>query len=160
MSARVRVVSFVSLFFIALAMYPYINHLLAMPGKLGMSEQEYFIAQQSNVAWPYSGTLVFLAFVSTIILSIQARENSRVFRFALGAVFCIGISLVVFFMFAWPASQVTNDWTVASPYWEILRIQWEYSQAFNALLYIFAEILIVFSLISWHVKEEFHRHAV
>ena len=157
MSARVRVVSFVSLFFMGLAMYPYITHLLAMPGKLGMSEQEYFIAQQTDVTWPYSGILVFPALVSTIILSILARANSRVFRFALGSVFCIGVSLVVFFMFAWPASQVTNEWTVGSPYWEILRTQWEYSQAFIAFLYAFADILIVFSLISWQVKEEFHQ---
>lgn len=143
-----------------LAMCPYIAHLMAMPNKMVMSEQEYFVAQQAYRGWSYSGILIIIALLSTSILSILAKENLRVFRFALGSVFCIGVSLVVYFMFTLPANQVTDDWTVASPYWEILRIQWEYSHAFNAILYIFAEALIILSVLSWPVKEQFRSHAV
>jgi hypothetical protein len=160
MSGRVKVVSIVSLFFMGLAMCPYIAHLMSMPNKMAMSEQEYFVAQQAYRGWSYSGILIFGALLSTTILSVLAKENARVFRFALGSVFCIGVSLVVYFMFTLPANQVTDSWTASSPYWEILRIQWEYSQAFIAFLYIFAEGLIIFSVLSWPVKAEFRSHPV
>ena len=90
MSGVSKIVSFTSLFFTALALCPYVAHLMVFPNKMGMTKEEYFIAQQVYSGWSYSSVLIILSFVSTIVLSILAKDHDLVLRFSLGAVFCIG----------------------------------------------------------------------
>lgn len=155
MSSMLKIVSFLSLFFTALALCPYVAHLMAFPNKMEMDKQEYFIAQQIYNGWSYSSVLICISFASAILLSIFAREHDTVLRFALGAAFCIGMSLMVFFVFTFPANQVTKNWTSQPEYWEDLRIQWEYSHAFNAILYMAAEALLILSVLSWPAKDRY-----
>jgi branched-subunit amino acid ABC-type transport system permease component len=155
MSRVSRIVSFISLFFTALALCPYVAHLMAFPNKMEMTKEEYFIAQQVYSGWSYSSILILLSFVSTIVLSILAKDHDRVLRFSLGSVFCIGMSLMVFFVFTFPANQFTRNWTFLTQSWEDLRIQWEYSHAFNAVLYIAAEALLIMSVLSWPQKDSY-----
>lgn len=147
-----KIVSFISLFFTALALCPYVAHLMAFPNKMEMTKEEYFIAQQVYSGWSYSSILILLSFMSTIVLSILAKDDDRVLRFSLGGAFCIGMSLMVFFVFTFPANQITRNWTVQPQSWEDLRIQWEYSHAFNAVLYMAAEALLIMSVLSWPQK--------
>lgn len=155
MSGVSKIVSFTSLFFTALALCPYVAHLMVFPNKMGMTKEEYFIAQQVYSGWSYSSILIILSFVSTIVLSILAKDHDFVLRFSLGAVFCIGMSLMVFFVFTFPANQITQDWAFLPQSWEDLRIQWEYSHAFNAVLYIAAEALLIMSVLYWPQKDSY-----
>jgi hypothetical protein len=155
MSGFLKIVSFISLFFTALALCPYVAHLMAFPNKMEMNKEEYFIAQQIYSGWSYSSILIFLSLLSTIVLSILARNHDRVLRFSLGAAFCIGMSMMVFFVFTFPANQMTNNWTMQPQSWEDLRIQWEYSHAFNAVLYMAAEALLIMSVLSWPQKDSY-----
>jgi hypothetical protein len=157
MSTVSKIVSFTSLFFTALALCPYVAHLMAFPNKMEMSKEEYFIAQQIYSGWSYSAVLIFISFVSTIVLSIVARDYDRVLRFSLAASFCIGMSLMVFFVFTFPANQITHSWTTQPQSWENLRIQWEYSHAFNAILYMVAEALLIMSVLSWPAKDNSYK---
>lgn len=149
MSTVSKIVSFLSLFFTALALCPYVAHLMSFPNKMEMSREEYFIAQQVYSGWSYSAILILLSFISTILLSVCAKDHDRVLRFSLAATFCIGMSLMVFFVFTFPANQITENWTLQPQSWADLRIQWEYSHAFNALLYMAAEALLIMSVLSW-----------
>ena len=140
--------SFVSVLSSALAMCPYVAHLMALPNKINLSPQEYFEIQQIYTGWSYSSIVILISFISTCIHSILLRNYSDAFRLALASAFCIGISLVIFFMFAYPANQVTENWT-SQPYdWQTLRLNWEYSHAANALFYIAAVSLLVLSVLS------------
>jgi hypothetical protein len=156
MSGVSKIVSFISLFFTALALCPYVAHLMSFPNKMEMTKGEYFIAQQVYSGWSYSSILIFLSFASTIVLCILAKDHDRVLRFSLGAAFCIGMSLMVFFVFTFPANEITRNWTSLPQSWEDLRIQWEYSHAFNAGLYIGAQALLIMSVLSWPQKDSYN----
>lgn len=60
---------------------------------------------------------------------------------------CIALTLVVFFLFTFPANRATRDWTVLPENWEALRQQWEYSHAAGAGLYFVAFVMLVVSLL-------------
>lgn len=149
MRTEVKIMSFVSLLSTALAMCPYVAHLMALPNKIDLSPQEYFKIQQIYTGWSYSAIVILLSFVSTCTLSVLLRNYADAFRLALASAFCIGISLVIFFMFTFPANQVTENWT-SQPYdWQTLRLNWEYSHAANALFYVAAEALLILSILSF-----------
>ena len=59
----------------------------------------------------------------------------------------IALSLVVFFLFTYPANQQTQNWTTLPDSWETLRRQWEYSHAVGAGLYFVALSALTLSLL-------------
>jgi hypothetical protein len=71
-----------------------------------------------------------------------------VFSLAVVAASRIGLTLVVFFGFTFPANRRTRDWTVLPDTWEALRRQWEYSHAVSAGLYFVAFIALIISLLA------------
>jgi hypothetical protein len=77
----------------------------------------------------------------------MVRDNAMVFFLTLGATLCIGLTLVVFFLFTYPANQQTHNWTMLPDNWEALRRQWEYSHAAGAGLYFVALINLTLSLL-------------
>ncbi len=62
------------------------------------------------------------------------RDETGPFMFALAAVLCFGASLVVFFIWVFPANQATNNWTAVPADWRALRIRWECGHAVSAIL--------------------------
>ena len=149
MRTEVKIMSFVSLLSTALAMCPYVAHLMALPNKINLSPQEYFEIQQIYMGWNYAAIVILISFISTCALSVLLRNHGDAFKLALASAFCIGISLVIFFMFTFPANQVTENWT-SQPYdWQTLRLNWEYSHAANALFYIAAVSLLILSVLSF-----------
>ena len=70
------------------------------------------------------------------------RENRTELYLTLTATVCIGLSLVVFFMFTYPANQQTLNWTMLPENWQELRRQWEYSHAIGAGLYFAALVVL------------------
>lgn len=57
-------------------------------------------------------------------------------------------TLVVFFIWTFPANQATANWTVVPENWKALRRQWEYAHATNAVLTLFALIAVTLSVVS------------
>lgn len=137
-----------SLFSTALAMCPYVAHLMTLPNKISLGQQDYFDAQQVYTGWAYSAVIILISLLSTICLAIIIKDYTTAFRLALAAVFCIGISLMIFYMFTFPANQLTDNWTHQLESWETLRFNWEYSHAVNALIYMIAEMLLIFAVLS------------
>ena len=137
----------VSVVLVALSMAGGFAHLYALPNKIDLPVEEYFVAQQVYAGWALLGIAIIGAILSTFALAVLARHDRAEFRLVVTALACIVLSLAVFFAFTFPANQATENWTTRPSDWEALRAQWEYSHAVGALLYLTALIALTLSLI-------------
>jgi len=136
-----------SVVLVALAMAAGFAHLYALPNKIDLPADEYFVAQQIYAGWALIGIAVVGAMGTTFALAVLVRRRGAEFGFVVTALACIVVSLAIFFAFTYPANQATENWTTRPADWEALRSQWEYSHAVNALLYLTALIALTLSLI-------------
>jgi len=109
-------------------------HLLALPNKMAMGRADYLVAQQAYRGWALLGVVVIGALIANGTLAALVRASRTEFRLVLIATLCVVLSLIVFFLFTFPANQATRNWTMLPENWEALRRQWEYSHALCALL--------------------------
>jgi hypothetical protein len=142
-----KVVYFISVLLTTVAMAAGFAHLLALPNKMSLSREEYLIVQQIYRGWALLGVAVIGALLSTLILTIMVRASQRTVYLTLTATLCIGLSLVVFFLFTYPANQQTLNWTMLPENWQELRRQWDYSHAVGAGLYLAALMSLVLGLL-------------
>jgi hypothetical protein len=140
-------VRFLSLLFTSVALSAGLAHLFALPNKIQFSREDYLVAQQIYRGWALLGIAIFGALLFTLILTIAVRHVPKVFELTLTALVCIAASLVVFFLFTYPANEVTRNWTVLPDGWRALRAQWEYSHAAGAGLYLIAMMALIWSLL-------------
>lgn len=56
-------------------------------------------------------------------------------------------NLAIFFVWAFPTNQATNNWTIVPKNWNALRIQWEYSLAANAVVTFAALVCVVIAVL-------------
>jgi hypothetical protein len=138
-----NIARFFSLLFVALVLAPALAHLLELPNKIGLSREEYLVVQQIYSGWALLGNVVFGALLSTLVLTIMVRHQPRVFALTLAAFLCVVAAHVVFWIFTFPANQLTSNWTVLPENWMALRAQWEYSHAAGAVLNLVGFILLV-----------------
>jgi hypothetical protein len=142
-----NVVCFISVLLTAVIMASGFAHLLALPNKMALSRDEYLIVQQIYRGWALLGIAFFGALLSTLALTVMVRASRRVFYLTLTSTLCIGLSLVVFFLFTYPANQQTLNWTMSPENWQELRRQWEYSHAVGAGLSFAALMALVLGLL-------------
>jgi MFS family permease len=125
---------FVAVILTALALLPGGAHLMALPAKIAMPEDPYFVVQQIYRGWALAGAVVFLAIFANILAALLTRHSRRKSQLFGAAGFLIAATLAVFFAWTFPANQATGNWTSAPENWEQLRSQWEYSHAANAAI--------------------------
>lgn len=128
-----RPLAFLAPVLTALALVPGGAHLFALPNKIGLDQQAYFTMQQAYRGWALFGIALFAALAANLLLALRVRGRPG-FGAALAAFALIAATLVVFFVWTYPANQATQNWTVAPVDWQELRTQWEYSHAVNAAL--------------------------
>ena len=58
-----------------------------------------------------AGVVVLGALVVTGLVAFRVRAHSSASYLTWAATVCIAVSLVIFFMFTYPANQQTNNWT-------------------------------------------------
>ena len=75
----IRIVSLLALRFSALASVPYGAHLFALPNKIGMTQEHYFIAQDAYRGWALLGLILFPAMLFNIVLAILLRGQRPAF---------------------------------------------------------------------------------
>jgi uncharacterized membrane protein len=141
------IMRFFALFFTALALAPALAHLLELPNKIGLSQDDYFTVQQIYRGWALLGFVVAGALLSNLILTILVRQQPKAFALTLTAFVCIVGTQVVFWTFTFPANQATNNWTQIPENWSQLRTQWEYSHACSALLNLSALTALIGSVL-------------
>jgi hypothetical protein len=127
-------VSFLALVFTALALVPYGAHLAALPNKIGMTREQYLIAQSVYSGWALFAVVLFPAMLFNIAFAVVLRDTGPAFALAVAACICMAATLAIFYFSTYPANVATENWTVAPADWENLRRQWEYSHAVNAIL--------------------------
>lgn len=134
----IRIVGFLALLFSALALVPYGAHLFALPNKIGMTQEHYFIAQNVYRGWALLSLILFPAMLLNIALAILLRGQRPAFALAVVGSLLMAATLAVFFAWTYPANVATQNWTVVPAHWMELRRQWEYSHAANAVLNVLA----------------------
>jgi hypothetical protein len=142
-----NIMRFFSLFFTSLALAPAMAHLLELPNKIGLSQQDYLTVQQIYRGWALLGFVVAGALLSNLMLTIKVRKKPKAFVLTLIAFLCIVGTQVVFWTFTYPANQATHNWTLLPANWRQLRAQWEYSHAASAVLNLSALITLIFSVL-------------
>jgi hypothetical protein len=121
-----------ALVFTALAMVPYCSHLFSLPNKIGMTQEQYFIAQSVYRNWSLMGLVLFPAMLIDLLFAYLLRADRPAFALALLGCACMAATLPIFFVWTYPANVATLNWTVMPDNWVELRRQWEYSHAVNA----------------------------
>jgi hypothetical protein len=143
-----NILRFLSLLLVGITMSAGLAHVMALPNKIGMSAEDYFVAQQTYAGWALIGIAMIGALIVTLLLALMTRSAPREFIPALIAFICMAAALAVFFAFTYPANQATENWTVVPQDWEQLRAQWEYSHALGAALVFAAFIALVVAVLS------------
>jgi hypothetical protein len=141
-----RLVQFFTLILIALALVPAGAHLAALPNKIGLPQDQYFTVQAIYRGWALLGGVLIAAILASLVLTIMMRGQGAAFRLALGAFVLMAATLVIFFIWTFPANRATSNWTSVPANWETLRAQWEYAHATSAAL-----IFVALCLAAWSV---------
>jgi hypothetical protein len=129
-----KIIQFLALVLTALALVPSGAHLFALSSKIGLGAEQYFIVQNIYRGWSLFGIVLIGALVANLALALLLRGRGAPFALAVFAFFCIALTLVVFFIWTYPANLATNNWTTIPDDWEQLRRQWEYSHAADAVV--------------------------
>lgn len=143
-----KIVSFLALVLTALALAPGGAHLFALPNKIDLAQQPYFIVQGIYRGWALLGIVLIGALLANLVLTILSRGRGAPFWWALAGFALVGATLAIFFAWTYPANQATANWTVAPDNWAALRVQWEYSHAVNAVLTFFAVCAVALSVLT------------
>lgn len=104
-----------------------------------LSRDAYFLVQGIYAGWALFALPILGAIVANGgLFAAQRRDDPRSARWALVSAALIVVSLVIFFIWVFPANQATANWTRVSSDWERLRWDWEYGHAANALIILAA----------------------
>jgi hypothetical protein len=129
-----KIVQFLALALTALALVPSGAHLFELPSKINLEAEPYFIIQNIYRGWSLFGIVLIGALIANLALALLLRGRGAPFALALFGSICIALTLVIFFIWTYPANQATNNWTMIPNDWEQLRRRWEYSHAVNAVI--------------------------
>ncbi len=143
-----KAVQFLALVFTALALVPAGAHLFALPNKIGLAHEQYFIVQNIYRGWALFGIVLIGALIASLVLAVMLRGRGAPFVLALLAFLCIAATLAVFFIWTYPANQATDNWTTIPANWQQLRRQWEYSHAANAFVTLVAFCSVTLSVLT------------
>ncbi len=133
-----KIAAFFAILLTALALVPGGAHLFALANKIGMPQDQYFVAQSIYQGWALLGAVLFGALIANLILAVSLRRQRVPCLLAAAGVVLVGLNLAVFFVWTYPANVATANWTVTPADWESLRRQWEYSHAANAIVMLLA----------------------
>jgi hypothetical protein len=142
-----RIWRFLAMLCTAITMAAGFAHLLELSRKIGLGREQYLMVQQLYRGWAWLGAAVVGALISTAMVTLLTRPGAPDRKWTLLAASCIALSLVVFFVFTFPANQQTQNWTALPENWESLRRQWEYSHAVAAGLDFLALGALTLSLL-------------
>lgn len=130
----IKTVQFLAIVLTALALVPAGAHFFELPGKIGLSQADYFVVQDIYRGWALFGIVLIAAIAVTLVLTVLRRRDGRRLLLAGSAFLLMVATLAIFFTWTFPANQLTQNWTVVPEDWRTLRSQWEYAHAVNAVL--------------------------
>jgi hypothetical protein len=129
-----RTTQFLAIVLTALALIPAGAHLFELPGKMGLSRDEYLVVQQIYRGWAFFGFVLIGSIAASLVLTIMLHGTGLHFALACAAFLLVTATLAIFFLGAFPANQETQNWIFMPDDWRTLRSRWEYGHAINAIL--------------------------
>jgi len=143
----------------ALILVPSGGHLFELPGKINLSREAYFTVQQIYAGWAWFAVAISAAILANGALFVSEHRRDRIAaRAALISSALIVVTLVIFFIWVFPANQATSNWTTIPDSWAELRRHWEYGHAANALI-LFAALLATGRALISRENADAHRPA-
>jgi hypothetical protein len=109
-------------------------HLFELPGKIQMSEEDYFVVQRIYLGWWVVGLLLPAALILNLALAYVSGDDRVAFWLAIAAAVFLLVNLAIFVGWTQPVNSATDNWSLRSENWAALRMQWEYSHAVNAFM--------------------------
>ena len=125
---------FLTIIFAVITLGALLAHLFELPGKMILSKEDYRMVQGIYSGWAWLGIFEIGTIILVLIWTISERKNKTTFPYLLTALIILVVSLVIFFLFTFPANRATMNWTQLPPDWEMLRRKWEYSHGIRAVL--------------------------
>jgi hypothetical protein len=142
-----RLTQFFAIVLTALALVPAGAHLAELPNKIGLDQEAYFIVQNIYRGWALFGIVLFGALAANLVLAIMVHRQRTPFWLALAGFLLVAATLIIFFIWTYPANQATSNWTVVPADWQQLRTIWEYAHATNAVLTFLALCAVTWSVL-------------
>ncbi len=141
--SRFSILSFLALVLTAIALIPAGAHVFEMAAKMKLGRDAYFVVQGLYRGWAWFGIAIIGSLLACIAnAALPGRRRDRLF--SLFAAVMIAASLAIFFIYVYPANQVTQNWTTVPANWKNWRHQWEWGHAVSA-----AFILAAFLALAW-----------
>ena len=147
-TVALKIVQFLAIVLTALAFVPAGAHLFSLLNKIGLTAEQYYIAQGVYRGWNLFGFVLFPAVLMNFILAVMQRRRVVSFRLALLAFLSLGATVAIFFVWTEPANRATDYWTTIPANWAALRQQWEYSHAASAILAFVALCAVTLSALT------------
>jgi len=135
---------FVALLATAFALGPALAHAFALPNKMGLSRDDYFIAQKAYAGWDRLAYLLVVQAAALVTVVVVTRHDTSAWIASLLALAGLLAAQAVFWIFTYPANVLTVNWTRPPEDWDVLRRQWEYSHAAGAALQVVALCALLF----------------
>lgn len=129
-----RLLQFSAVVLTGLALVPAGAHFLAMPHKMALAMDQYFLVQTIHRGWAMSGVVLVGAILANGTLAAGLLRARRPFGLTLASAALLAVTLALSFALIQPADAVTDNWTAIPPNWVELRAHWEYGHALNAVL--------------------------
>ena len=85
---------------------------------------------------------------ANLALTLLLAFRRGAYLLPLLAFLLVAATLVIFFVWTYPANQATANWTLPTPNWTTLRLHWEYAHATNAVLTFVALCLLTWSAVT------------
>ena len=131
---RRNIAFFVALMGTALALGSALAHVFALPNKIVLSREDYFVAQRIYAGWNLFAIVLAVQAVGIVALMVLYRRELAVRRPVIVALACFIAAQAVFWTWPFPANAATDQWTRIPENWAALRDQWEYSHLAGAVL--------------------------
>src|SRR5260370_37356424 len=119
-----KIVQFLAVTLTALALVPSGAHLFALPNKINLVAEQYFIVQNIYRGWSLFCVALIGALIANLALALLQRGRGAPFGLAVFAFLCIALTLVVFFIWTYTAHPATNTWMMLAAHWQQLRLTW------------------------------------
>lgn len=129
-----RIVAWLAIVLTALALVPAGAHLFELPSKMKLADETYFIVQNIYRGWAWFGIVLIAALAADIAWAYLLRGQGSAFTLVAIAAACLATTVGIFFVWTYPANQLTHNWTVTPEDWARLRLQWEVAHAANAVI--------------------------
>lgn len=129
---------FVALLSTAIALGGALAHAFALPNKIALPRDDYFITQAIYRGWWQFAYVLAVQLAAILAVILLSRRRPGAFWPAVTALACLVAAQVAFWTYTWPANVATGDWTSVPENWETLRRQWEYSHAAGAAFQLLA----------------------